>query len=161
MTAEQQKEQFSIAYVRAIAAAARVNIYRVEVDEDSIDIGFSIKSVAGQPQSPKLDAQLKCVTKLTGNAKAFRYPLKLKNYDELVGKHYIPRILIVVLVPKSPKDWIDQSTDRLALMRCGYWVSLRDLPESTNSSKITIDLPRKQLFSVDALKKLLPTGKKK
>lgn len=64
MTDEQQKEQFSIAYVRAVAAAARINIYRLEVDEYSIDIGFNVRSVAGQAQSPKLDAQLKCVTNL-------------------------------------------------------------------------------------------------
>ena len=66
MTEEQQKEQFSIAYVRAIAAAACINIYRCEVDEDSIDLGFSVRSVAGQGKSPKLDAQLKCVTTLSG-----------------------------------------------------------------------------------------------
>jgi hypothetical protein len=40
MTEEQQKEQFSIAYIRAVAATARVNIARPEVDEVSIDISF-------------------------------------------------------------------------------------------------------------------------
>jgi len=48
MTEEQQKEQFSIAYVSAVAAAARVNIHDPRVDEDSIDLTFSIKSVAGR-----------------------------------------------------------------------------------------------------------------
>jgi hypothetical protein len=159
MTPEQQKEQFSIAYVRAVAAAARVNIYRVEVDEDSIDIGFSVKSVAGRPQSPKLDAQLKCVTKLTSSGDSFRYALKIKNYNELVGAHYVPKILIAVLVPTSPKDWIDQTAERLSLLRCGYWVSLRDLPESSNKAGVTIEIPRSQVFSVAALATLLPKRK--
>jgi hypothetical protein len=156
MTAEQQKEQFSIAYVRAIAAAARVNIYRLEIDEDSIDIGFSVKSVAGRPQSPKLDAQLKCVTELAGDATVFRYPLKAKNYNELVGDHYNPKILIVVLVPPAPADWIVQGTDQLALRRCGYWVSLRVLAPTANTSTVTVEIPRAQLFSVDSLRSLLP-----
>jgi hypothetical protein len=158
MTEEQQKEQFSIAYVRAVAATARVNIYRLEVDEDSIDIGFSVKSVAGRPQSPKLDAQLKCVSDLAGDATVFRYPLKAKNYNELVGGHYIPKILVVVLVPPQPNDWIAQGTDQMSLRRCGYWVSLRELSGSTNSSAVTVEIPRVQLFSVGALKSLLPEG---
>jgi hypothetical protein len=160
MTPEQQKEQFSIAYVRAIAAAARVNIYRVEVDEDSIDIGFSVKSVAGRPQSPKLDAQLKCVTNLAKGGDHFRYSLKIKNYNELVGAHYVPKVLIVVLVPLSPKSWIEQTPERLSLLRCGYWVSLQDRPESTNKAGVTIEIPRRQVFSVAALTALLPKRRK-
>jgi hypothetical protein len=156
MTEEQQKEQFSIAYVRAVAAAARVNIYRLEVDADSIDIGFAVRSVAGRPQSPKLDAQLKCVTELAGDETVFRYPLRAKNYNELVGEHYIPKILIVVLVPPQPEDWIAQSTDQLSLRRCGYWVSLRASAPTANTSSVTVELPRVQLFSVADLRRLLP-----
>jgi hypothetical protein len=158
MTEEQQKEQFSIAYVRAVAAAARVNIYKMEVDADSIDIGFSVKSVAGRPQSPKLDAQLKCVTKLTGNDSEFRFPLPVKNYNELVGDHYTPKILIVVLVPLSPAEWLVQTTDCLSLYHCGYWVSLHTLESSTHVQTVTIGIPRTQLFSQDTLRSLMPTG---
>lgn len=159
MTPEQQKEQFCIAYVRAVAAAACVNIYRLEIDEDSIDIGFSVKSVAGRPQSPKLDAQLKCTAKLTNAGGKFRYSLKVKNYNELVGAHYIPKVLIVVLVPPSPKNWIEQTAERLSLLRCGYWASLRDLPESDNKAGVTIEIPRTQVFSIAALRSLLPKGR--
>jgi len=158
MTEEQQKEQFSIAYVRAVAATARINISRLVVDEDSIDIGFSVKSVAGMPVSPKLDAQLKCVTHLKDKDGTFRYPLKIKNYNELVGYHFVPRILIVVLIPPSLSKWINQTEECLSLYKCGYWASLRELPSSANSSTATVDIPRKAIFSPSALRKLLPTG---
>jgi hypothetical protein len=158
MTAEQQKEQFSIAYVRAVAAAARINIYRMEVDEDSIDIGFSVRSVAGQSQPPRLDGQLKCVTELTLDGDDFRYPLKVKNYNELVGEHYIPKILIVVLVPPAVHDWLSQDQEALVLRRCGYWVSLRQLPSSANVSNVTVEIPRQQVFSVAALQQMLQPG---
>ena len=58
MTPEQQMEQFSNAYVRAVAAAARVNIERPGVDTDSVDFRLSVKSSIGQIQPPILDAQV-------------------------------------------------------------------------------------------------------
>jgi hypothetical protein len=158
MTDEQQKEQFSIAYIAAVAAAAGINRYGHEVDEDSIDMGFSVKSIAGVAQPPRLEAQLKCVTQLASDDRAFRYPLKVKNYNELVGKHAVPRILIVVLIPSAVSDWLTQDQESLVLRRCGYWVSLRDLPASENLSAVTVEIPRDQVFSVDALRTLLGMG---
>jgi len=158
MTEQQQKEQFSIAYVRAIAATARVNIYRCEVDEDSIDIGFSVKSVAGSPISPKLDAQLKCVTNLDGTDTEWRYPLKIKNYNELIGQHYVPRILIVVSIPQAVSEWINQTEASLSLYKCGYWCSLSTLVPSPNESNVTVSIPKNAVFSPEALRQLLPGG---
>jgi hypothetical protein len=40
MHLNEQKEQFSIAFIRAVAAVAGYNIASVEVDEDSVDIGL-------------------------------------------------------------------------------------------------------------------------
>lgn len=157
MTPEQQKEQFSRAYVLAVAAAAQVNVFNYAVDADSIDIGFAVRSVAGQPQSPRLEAQLKCCTqRLKPNrAKtALRYELKAKNYDELVGPHHVPRILIVVLVPPKIEDWLSPSADELILRKCGYWTSLRGSPVLENDSSVMVDLPTSQLFTPDALKAL-------
>jgi hypothetical protein len=158
MTEEQQKEQFSIAYVRAVAAAARVNISRQEVDADSVDISFCVKSVAGNPVSPKLDAQLKCATELDGTETEWRYPLKIKNYRELIGTHYVPRILIVVLIPTDVTNWVQQTAESLSLYRCGYWASLRELVPSNNETRVTVSIPKANLFSPAALKSLLPAG---
>src|SRR5438094_226794 len=56
MTENLQKEQFSRAYVRAVAAAAAVNTYTPEVDDDSVDMGFSARVVQGQVLRPKVEA---------------------------------------------------------------------------------------------------------
>jgi hypothetical protein len=40
MDINQQKEQFSITYVRAIAAVSGYSIYRPEIDNDSVDLGI-------------------------------------------------------------------------------------------------------------------------
>jgi Domain of unknown function (DUF4365) len=158
MTEQQQKEQFSLAYVRAVAAVARVNVYTPAVDEDSIDLGFSSKSIAGCAVSPKLDAQVKCVTELVGNELDWTYPLRIKNYTELIGPHYVPRILIVVLIPDSISDWIHQTQQSLIMHKCGYWVSLKNSTWSENDSKVTIRIPKTQLFSPAMLRQLLQGG---
>jgi hypothetical protein len=158
MTEEQQKEQFSIAYIHAVAAVARVNIYRFNVDQDSIDIGFSERSIAGNPQSPRIEAQIKCVTELTCIDSNWRYPLKIKNYNELIGRHYIPKILIVVLVPSALQDWVRQTEDSLSLYKCGYWVSLSQLSPSVNETNVTVSIPRASVFSPDALRQLIQGG---
>ncbi len=40
MDINQQKEQFSITYIRAIAAVACYSLYRPEIDNDSVDLGI-------------------------------------------------------------------------------------------------------------------------
>ncbi len=158
MTEEQQKEQFSKAYVRAVAAAASVNVYEPEVDDDSVDIGFAIRSVIGRPQPPRLEAQLKCTAVADSDGQNFRFELKLKNYTDLRGDHYVPRVLIVVVLPAEPKDWLIQNHESLALRHCGYWLSLRAFPETTNTAKVTVPIPRSQMFTVEALRNLLGEG---
>ncbi len=128
---------------------------RSEVDEDSIDLSFALKSIAGKSVSPKLDAQLKCTSKLVSQKKVFKYPLKIKNYKELVGDHFVPKILIVVWVPPNPQEWLNQTPKKLSLSYCGYWVSLKDLSESENTSTVTVEIPKDQVFSVAALRGLL------
>jgi len=56
-----QKEQFSIAFVRAIAAVSGYNITRCEVDDDSIDLGLKGSRREGSIRNaPCLDLQVKC-----------------------------------------------------------------------------------------------------
>lgn len=158
MTSEQQKEQFSIAYVRAVAAVAGVNVYRPEVDEDSVDIGFATRTFAGQPQRPRLEAQLKCTADPVGEGTSFGFALRVKNYNELVGEFLVPRLLIVVVVPPAASEWLMQDEKSLAMRHCGYWVSLANSPTTPNASNVTIQIPRSQVFTVSALRMHLGMG---
>ena len=56
----QQKEQFSKAYIRAIAAVGGLRVSEPEVDDDSIDMTLAARGGSGGVRSPKLDLQLKC-----------------------------------------------------------------------------------------------------
>lgn len=152
MTLNEQKEQFSYAYVRAVAAVARVTVTKPEIDDDSVDLMLKLKSLGGPVRSPQIDAQVKC----TGNANVavdhVAFPLKLKNYHELRGTDFlVPRLLIVVTVSDALADWLNHTEHELALRRCGYWMSLRGFPDVPNQDTVTVRIPRTQHFTVTAL----------
>ncbi len=56
----QMKEQFSHAYVKAVAAVAGFAWYKPSVDDDSIDLGLAQRGGGGTTRSPRLEIQLKC-----------------------------------------------------------------------------------------------------
>lgn len=110
----------------------------------------------GTIRSPRVDLQLKCKAALTPIEDTFSHSIKLKNYDDLRDESVlVPRILVVVLVPDDLKDWLSHSETELTLRRCGYWVSLRGLPVSTNSTTQTVQMLRSKAFTVTALQEIM------
>jgi hypothetical protein len=84
------------------------------------------------------------------------YDLKAKNYEEL--RHtdlQVPRILVVVAVPPDVSAWVEQDEERLLMRYCGWWVSLRGLDASTNTSTVRVEVPRAQRFDVAGLTALM------
>jgi hypothetical protein len=156
MTGQQQKEQFSIAYVRAVAAVAGVKAERPEIDDDSVDIRFSIRSIAGASAPPLVEVQLKCTAADVLRTDGVHFPLPRKNYNELRGERTIPRYLIVVTVPPDLSEWIQQSEDELVLRKCGYWLSLANHGPTENETSVNVVLPRGQLFSPSSLQSWFP-----
>lgn len=149
-----KKEQFSLAYVGAVAAASGYSVHKPSVDNESIDLGISART-AGAIRSPRLELQIKC-TSLTPEPEYIGFDLKKKNYDDLRHTNLlVPRILVVVLVPGDVNDWIDHDERCLVLKHCGYWVSLLGLPEKANRRSVAVRLPRRQLFSPTGLQELM------
>jgi hypothetical protein len=132
MDLNDQKELFSKAYVRAVAARSGYTAHEPELDRDSVDLEIAAIAGSGTYRSPKLDLQLKCTSRDIVDATHVKFPLKIKNYDDLRLPNYqVPRILVVVVVPGRIHDWLAQSEDELVLRHCGYWVSLRGREESS------------------------------
>ena len=156
MSIDSQKEQFSKAYVAAVAAVAGFTTHRPEPDIDSVDLGISDVGGLGSFKSPKIDLQLKCTSQNIIDDVAVSFPLKIKNYNELRFTNYqVPRILVVVIVPDNIENWLTHSETELAMKHCGYWFSLYEAPETNNTSTVTITIPRAQLFTVDSLKSIM------
>jgi hypothetical protein len=142
-----RKEQFSNAYVRAVASVAGFTLAKPKVDDDSIDLMIAQRGGAGTVRSPRLELQLKCTERDIINNGNLHFPLKLKNYDDLrVHDVLVPRILVVLYVPDNLADWIEHTEQQMLMRHCAYWVSLRGLPATKNTTNVTVQIPQANLF---------------
>jgi hypothetical protein len=147
------QEQFSKAFILAMASLAGCSVAEPKPDDDSIDWTLSCRLA---PRRPKLDLQVKSTNDGTGTEAAIHYPLKRKNYDELILADLLtPRLLVLVVVPPDPLAWLTASPEALVLRHCAYWVSLRGLPATDNETSVTVEVPRANLFDVSALMGLM------
>jgi hypothetical protein len=151
-----QKELFSNTYLQAVTTVAGYSLYKPSIDDDSIDWGIAAKSATGRVRSPRLELQLKCTSRDIQTDNSIQYPLKLKNYDDLRMDNFaIPRILVVVVIPEKIEDWLTQSEAELCIRYCGYWVSLKGMPETQNKTAVTITLSKSHQFTVTALQSIM------
>jgi uncharacterized protein DUF4365 len=156
MTENDQKKAIGRAYVKAVAAPAGFATYQPSVDDDSIDLGIAASGTSGFAKRPRVEMQLKCTASDPPEEPTFSFPLKRKNYDDLRPSAVaIPRILVVMLVPDNLADWLNHTERELAIRRCTYWMSLREMPETTNEKSVTVAIPRTNVFSVDGLRGIM------
>lgn len=156
MDISQQKEQFSFAYVRAVAAVAGFGVFEPSVDDDSIDLQIASRSTAGTIKRPRVELQVKCTEGEPLEADGFSYALKIKNYNDLRDPEVlVPRILVVVRVPTDLAEWVAVSDEQLTVRRCGYWTSLRGMAETDNTETVSVRLQREHRFTVEGLRAIM------
>lgn len=147
-----QQECFGDAFLLAVAGVAGCAVSQRRPDDDSIDWTLSCKLA----RRPKLDVQMKTTSTDDGAGPVIRYPLKKKNYDDLIPTNTLaPRILILVTLPADMEDWLSLTAEQLVLRRCGYWVSLLGEPESDNETSVTVSVPRENLLTPEAVRLMM------
>jgi len=151
-------EQFSVAYVNAIAAQVGLNNAQLSVDDDSVDLMLKGRGFSGKLRSPQLDLQLKCTSQNLVSNGHLNFPLSIKNYDDLRGAVICPRYLIVLIVPAEVDDWIEHEDDALLLKHSCYWASIKDYPGTVNTTSVTINIPLEQKLTCDSLLELMNTA---
>ena len=163
MDLSKRKEEFSYAYVHAIASVAGYGTTRPVVDDDSIDIQFLSSSKNCYTRSPRLEAQLKATAQNLLRGDHIYYPLEIKNYNDLRDSNVlVPRLLIcILLLEDSPSSWLNHSEEMMSLMKCGYWMSLKGYPPRENNHTVTVQIPKNQIFNVLALNDLMENVGKK
>ena len=159
-TIQNIKENLSIAYVRAIAAKAGVNISKPENDY-GIDLTLKEVTSIQRPDGTKrfiesgvaIDVQLKCSHNIEVKKDFIIYDLEAKTYNDLIIKEVnTQRILIVLKIPKNEAEWILQDEKRLEIRHCAYWISLHGKEQIKNNSSKRIEIPVTQKFTPEALK---------
>jgi hypothetical protein len=158
MDENEQKQQLSLAYLHAVASTAGYACYVPSVDDDSVDRGLAARGrLQGILESPRIDVQLKSVvrTPLAEGEDAFSYRLKRKNYDDLRGVHMVPRLLVVLLLPQDPAEWVEQNHERMISRYAAYYLTLFGMPARENVRTVSVTIPRRNLFSVANLRRLM------
>lgn len=153
MQLSDQQEEFSYAYVHAVATVAGYGFTRSPrvVDNNGIDLTLTGVGDRNMPRKPRLDVQVKCTYQDVKKADHLAYPLETKDHHRLCVEETVPLILVIVLVPETLSDWITHSEDELILRRCGYWLSLSGATPTGNKTRETVHLPRTNRFDPSGL----------
>jgi hypothetical protein len=152
------KEEISYGYIHTVSAMAGFSCDRPKTDRDSVDAIISAKGKlvdASKFTSPRIEIQSKATTNWQISNGVFSFPLPKKNYDDLRGVSLVPRYLVVFCMPAGNLDWVAHSANELTTRNCAYWCNLRGLPDSTNTTSVTISVPIRNLFSHSILWRLM------
>jgi len=151
-----RKEQYSLSFFKAIASAAGFNTGFWQVDNDSIDFQIGARGGQGTLKSPRIEVQAKCSSQDIVRDGGIHFALPIKNYNDLCGYNWhVPRILVILLIPEKPSDWIHQTQEGMTLRRCAYWISLKEAPVVKNRRSVTVPISCSCVFTVDALQGML------
>lgn len=158
LTAPDQKERLSLVYVNALAARAGFVTSVPEPDRDSVDVRIH----ASGPRRPALDLQLKATAVLDeAQGGLVRFPLPIKNYDDLRVDTQTPRLLVVFELPADESQWMTVTTEELVLRRRAYWLSLQQRgSEGANRRSVTVRIPERNVLDVEALQDLMERSRK-
>src|SRR4051812_7020426 len=146
LTPNDQMEALSRVYVRAIAARAGYTVGQADLDRDSVDLFVQ----AGGSMRPQIGVQLKSTTTID-DTDNFSFPIPIKNYNDLRIQTIVPRLLIVFVMPRLDRDWLDHNIDRLIVKKCAYWASLAGMGDTSNTTSVSIQIEFSKIFNVAAL----------
>jgi hypothetical protein len=156
------QEQFSIAYISAVTAAAGYSVDDVSIDEDSIDIEIKQR---GNPNDPEdypyystLRIQAKCTYRYHPQPDGYiHFPLPIKNYNDLRRTNTgDSSILVVVCIPNEfEREWLVEQDRSMLLQNTAHWVSIRGEPPVTETTRKTVLIPYTQRFCIDSLREIM------
>ena len=155
-----RQDLYSMAYVRAVIAAAGFNYSKSELDRNSDDLHIEHKVSDGFiPHYGRLVVQVKCTYACSiGDDNAIHFPLAIRTYEHLRSIEIEPRILVVVLVPKpaSPTEpWIECVNQHTVFRYRAYWKNLMGAESSTNQDSVTVIIPSGNSFDVESVGRLM------
>jgi len=67
---------------------------------------------------------------------------------------------VLLLLPEDEATWTDQTEEHLLLRDCAYWASFKGQPATDNAKAIRVAIPRGDVFSVEALARLMEKVRK-
>jgi hypothetical protein len=153
-----QKEEFSIAYLRAVCAKAKVAFTLNPRDDDGVDV-FLKKTITidGVDYDSTIEAQLKSTTlkSVTENDTTYIYKFRAKNYNDMLRKSCGLRLLMLLVLPTDDSEWFSQDMDRLILKKCMYYKSFENEQTTNNTDSISISIDKSNICTPENIEKMM------
>jgi hypothetical protein len=151
--------KFGEDYVRVLASAAGLTVYKDDVDFDGIDLGIRLPNPR-RSFSRAIEVQVKTTSTPQWQGPELVFDgLDRRQFNRLAGDGYtVPRFLFVVTVPREPDEYTDVYTSGLLLRNIGYYLSLQDRPPldvPETRSRVRVRVPAANVLSVAALRRLV------
>ncbi|WP_432092509.1 DUF4365 domain-containing protein [Streptomyces sp. bgisy100] len=146
-------ETLQVGYLHAVAAAAGCSLAQPFPD-NGIDWHVS-HGAPGHAVDDEvtIKVQLKCTYQTAPRPAGPAFSFTLDN-DHLVKLARTPvavhKILVVMLAPRRPEEWLRASHDCLELRHCCYWINLAGHPV-TGRRRTTVRIPTARIFDDRAL----------
>jgi hypothetical protein len=151
-------EQFSLAFVRMVAAAAGCSIKSHETDYDGVDITIVSSTEYETWYCPEIELQVKCTAQhRLLRTDSLSWPMSRDRFLKLTNpKRFAPAFLAVLLVPADDEPLLDLNHDGFTSASRMYWQAASELGAIAdgNASK-TVNLPTSNLFDVEALQGIM------
>lgn len=152
LTARDEEERLSMAYAHAVAARAGYTTAVDDLDRNGVDLRIQ----AGGAMRPALELQLKATINLRqADAESFSFDLPVRNYNLLREPTQTPQLLVVLDLPRDEQQWLTVTEDELIIRHRAYWLNLRGWEETDNRRRITVAIPKENIFDVAGLQDLM------
>ncbi len=154
------ESELSYAYVHAVAAHAGMECESSGRHSDNHGVDAKLNAwlpdaAPGELCEVPISLQLKAtVATPVDKGSHWSYFLRgIDRYDALRDERVTasPRILVVLFLPQDKTQWLDHSEERLSLMKCAWWVSLKGAPPVSTGSGTTVYLPKSNPFNPEGL----------
>jgi Domain of unknown function (DUF4365) len=159
LDAKQHQGKFGEDYVRVLASAAGLVVFKEDIDVNGVDLGFRATGRYGRVFSPMIEAQVKTWSKPTGSAGRLHYRgLDEWQFNQLAGSDFsVPRYLFLICVPARSADYAASRPEGMLLRHLGYYVSLRaeqQIPEPDRRRIRPVVVPMANVLTTQALRRL-------
>ncbi len=158
----QYQENYSIAFMSVLASVAGFDLQISTRSVDNSGVDGTIRSCSINPgvhREPALDVQIKgCRQQDLLKERHLAYQLPCKDYRKLIKRHYLTRLLAVVLVPRDLNEYLTEIPGTSVLMMgSAYWACYTGEPDKTSADqdKVTVHLPRTQILTVESLTEIM------
>jgi Domain of unknown function (DUF4365) len=157
-------DELATAYIQAVVAAAgaTMSVSRLDygIDGTIRQTVRVTKPHTGQqrfvPSGFPVDFQLKGTSIADVRDGAVRFDLKVRNYDQIVGRSAgeTPLYLFLICFDSKPENWLTIDAQKLTLNASAYW--WRDRPDPTgNVATVRLNIPTSNHLDVESMLALL------